>query len=229
MPQSPFSGPITGVSTNKSNVSTEPMNDSTKRPDDPARWLSHGLEGDSTALRHLVNAMRPVVQTRVIRALRRRAHNARGRDLRQDAEDLVQDVFAALFARNARALRAWDPKRGLSFLGFVGFLSEREVSIRLRTAKRHPWIEDPTAAETLDRALGAVPCPSTRLEARDALVKVLNELGQWMSPEGRRYFQLLYVDGRSVHDAALNAGTTTNAVYAWRSRLMKKARTLRAA
>ncbi len=224
MTDSAFFGPDKGPSSDISNERSDASDETNY-----CRLVELGLDCDDAALRTLVDAMRPVVRTRVLRALRRRQGSARGRDVRQDADDLVQDVFAALFAKGGKALRAWDAGRGLSFLGFVGLLAEREVGMRLRTTKRHPWTEDPTADDVLDGALGSMSTFETYLEARDALARILEQLMRWMTPEGRRYFQLLYVDGQSVQQAAVDAGTSADAVYAWRSRLMKKARALRAA
>ena len=226
MTDSALLGPGEGRSSNIFNGQTDISDNADV---DYRRLVKDGLDRDDAALRCLVDAMRPVVRTRVLRALRRRQAGARGRDVRQDADDLVQDVFAALFAKGAKALRAWEPHRGLSFLGFVGLLAEREVGMRLRTTKRHPWTEDPTSDDVLDGALGSMSTFETYLETRDALARILEQLMRWMTPEGQRYFQLLYVDGQSVQEVAQHAGTSADAVYAWRSRLMKKARALRAA
>ncbi|MEO1334362.1 MAG: hypothetical protein AAFV29_01905, partial [Myxococcota bacterium] len=69
--------------------------------------------------------------------------------------------------------------------------------------------------------------PERYLESRDLLAALLEELRHWLTPEGRQYFQLLYVDQQSIADVAQRAGTTTDALYAWRSRLVKKVRKLR--
>lgn len=52
--------------------------------------------------------------------------------------------MVSLFTDQGRALRAWDPARGLSLENFVGFVAERQIASILRTAKRSPWTEDPT-------------------------------------------------------------------------------------
>ena len=194
---------------------------------DYAKLLQDGLGGDDVALRTLIDLMTPVVHVRVARALRRRIHDARGRNLRQDLEDMTQDVFTTLFAKRGKALRAWNAERGLSFLSFVGFLAEREVAMRLRTAKRNPWTEDPTAADDLNKAAGLSDSPEGYIESRDLLATLWEDLRHWLTPEGRQYFQLLYVDQQSIADVAARAGTTTDALYAWRSRLVKKVRKLR--
>ncbi len=195
--------------------------------DDYAALLEAALRGEESALRHIVSLMTPVVHVRVARAMHRRQQEARGRDVRQDMEDMIQEVFAALFARDGKALRAWDAARGLSFLSFVGFLAEREVAMRLRNAKRNPWTEDPTTAEELNRIAGPTGSPDRYLESRDLLAYMLNEIQQWLTPEGRRYFQQLYVDQQPVAEVAERLGTTKNALYVWRNRLLKKVRAIR--
>ena len=62
--------------------------------------------------------------------------------VRQDVEDLAQDVFLRLFEENGRVLRSWDPARGLSLENFAGLVAERHAISTLRTGKRNPWRED---------------------------------------------------------------------------------------
>lgn len=195
--------------------------------EDFAALLDRALGGEGEALNELVAAMTPVVHVRVARALRRRRDEARGRPIRQDCEDLVQDVFTSLFDRGAKALRAWDPARGLGFLSFVGFLAEREVAMRLRSAKRNPWTEEPMEDEKLSFASGGQRFDGY-IESRDLLHRLLDELRTWLTPEGRQYFQLLFIEQKPVAQVAEEANTTAEALYAWRSRLTKKMRKLRA-
>lgn len=190
-------------------------------------WVARALKGDAERMDALVAALAPVVHTRAARAMLRRKQQSRGRDLRADLEDLVQEVFAALFAREGRALRQWDPSRGLTFVGFVGFLAEREVGMLMRTGKRNPWTEDPTMDDRLVYLSGQDETTLERIESRDMLERVADRLRERLSPRGREYFRLLYVDNLSVQDTADSTGTTTQALYAWRSRLTKMLRELR--
>lgn len=189
--------------------------------------LQRALDGDEDALESLLGIITPVVQLRVARALRRRGEESKSRRLRADLEDLSQDVFVALFAHGAKALRAWQPERGLGLLSFVGFIAEREVMMRMRTAKRNPWTEDPTAHEDLEE-LRSVPGTTRVLEARELLTTILDDLLAWFTPEGRHYFELIYVEQRPVSEAAEIAQTTADAIYAWKGRMLKRARTVRA-
>ena len=147
--------------------------------DDKAVLVAHALSGDPAALTRLVALLTPVIQARVARTLlARRFRLAAGRDVRQEVEDLSQEVFLALFARGGRVLRAWEPERGLSLENFVGLVAERQVLSFLRSSRRNPWpeetafAEDELDAETEDRgpeeitAQPRAPGPPARPPAR---------------------------------------------------------------
>jgi RNA polymerase sigma-70 factor (ECF subfamily) len=96
--------------------------------EETADLIRRALTGDPTALTELVAVLTPVIQARVARTLLARRHRlAGGRDVRQEVEDLSQDVFLTLFSRDARVLRDWQPGRGLSLESFVGLVAERQV------------------------------------------------------------------------------------------------------
>ena len=185
------------------------------------------LGGHVGAMQALIQDIAPIVQVRVARALLRRRSQARGRDPRQELEDLVQDVFAALFARGGKALKTWDPGRRLSFGGFVGFLAEREVGMRMRTGKRNPWTEDPTMDEHLVNLTGEESTVEADIISRDFIARITERLRERLSPRGRQYFQLFFVDNLDVQEVASETGTTPAALYAWRNRLAKLLRELK--
>lgn len=189
--------------------------------------VKRALGGDAQAMSGLVQALTPVIQGRVARALLRRSTSARGRNTRQELEDLVQEVFAALLSRDGKALMAWDPARGLSFDRFVGFLAEREVAMIMRTGKRNPWTEDPTVDEAMARLSGATASHEEVVASRELLEQLGDRLRERLSPKGRQFFQLLYIEDRSVDAVAAETGTSPDALYAWRSRLAKLVRELR--
>jgi RNA polymerase sigma-70 factor (ECF subfamily) len=149
-----------------------------------------------------------------------------GRDLRQEVEDLVQEVFVALFADDARALRAWDPTRGMSLVNFVGLVAEHQIASLLRSGRRNPWTEEPTVSDALDRSLGAVDAEDERVHSRELLVRVLDRLRAELSPRGMVVFQLLIIEDRGADEVAAQVGMTVDAVYAWRSRFGKLVRRL---
>ena len=168
----------------------------------------------------------PLVQARVARRLvLQRDRSGGDRDVRQEVEDLAQEVFLSLFADDARALRAWDPTRGLSLSNFVGLVAERQAISILRSGRRSPWRDDPTLDEELDR----LPEPrqsETAATSRDVVERLLDRLTEELTPMGRRLFDLLLVEEVPVAEAMVSTGLSAEALYAWRSRLRRVARQL---
>jgi DNA-directed RNA polymerase specialized sigma24 family protein len=199
-----------------------------------AALIARALAGEEPAMRTLIDQLLPAIQGRVGRALLRRHGLARGRNLRTEAEDLSQEVFAALFEQGGRVLRSWQPERGLSLKGFVGLVAEREAGAILRTGKRSPFTEEPTVDETLHALDGqkqtgkaAETAMTDLLESRDLLEAVVDRLRERLSPQGFWLFELLYVDELSIEEACVIARMTPDALYAWRSRIGKLARDVR--
>lgn len=187
--------------------------------------VARALAGDRGELDVLVALLAPIVQVRVARALARR-RDGRGRDLKQEAEDLRQEVFLALFADDGRWLRAWDETRGMSLVNWVGLVAERQVGAILRTGKRSPFTETATESEELDRARGADETFETALASRQAVARLVDELPQRLTPSGQRLFQHLVVDGRSVEETCAAEGLSQGAVYTWKSRFVRLCREL---
>ena len=193
-----------------------------RRHEDTTNLVQEAAAGDAAATRALIAALTPLIKARVHRALRRRS--SVGRDVQQEIDDLTQDVFAALFSRDARVLRAWDPTRGLSLNNWVGMVAEREVSSIMRSHRRSPWTEEPTECDTFARSACDRPCPETRAVGRQVLEQLLGELRGRLSGKGRQMFALLMIEQRSVEEICTTTGLKRDAVYAWRSRLAKLAR-----
>lgn len=181
--------------------------------------VSHALDGHSSAARALVDRLSPVIQTRVARALLRRQRRARS--IRQEVEDLVQEIFALLFADDGRLLRSWDPEGGLGLDGFVGLIAERRSASVLRTARRNPWTEEPVPAEVLDRE--SVPGPEQELLSRELLAVVLERLRAQLSPMGNHLFELLFSAELSTAAIAERTQLSPAAIYTWKHRIIRKA------
>jgi RNA polymerase sigma-70 factor (ECF subfamily) len=188
--------------------------------------IERALAREAEAVRRLVAALRPVIQARVARVLLSARCRARGRDVRQEVEDLVQQVFLALFADDGRALRQWDPARGLGLLGYVGILAERDVLSILRSRRQSPWTEDPTVDEDMDRDSHPGASPELEVDSRETLSAVLEGLRARLSDRGLALFQLLVVEGQPIEHVCAAMSMTPDAVYTWRSRLARLARTI---
>jgi DNA-directed RNA polymerase specialized sigma24 family protein len=184
--------------------------------------LSGALNGDRVAMRRLVDRLAPVIWTRVTRVAQR-ARRRTPDQVRQIGEDLTQEVFAALFQDDGRALRAWVPERGLPLEAYVGLLSEHQAASILRSGRRSAWREDATEGEALSRAVGSTDAPAARLDARDTLVRVVERIREELSPRGVQIFELLVVEERPVEEVAKIMTMSADALYAWKSRIGKLA------
>ncbi|HEV2853665.1 MAG TPA: hypothetical protein VHC97_12755 [Thermoanaerobaculia bacterium] len=188
--------------------------------------LRAALAGDETALTWLVRALTPVIQSRVARGLLlRRTGMAAGRDVRQEVEDLTQEIFLILFAEDGKVLRSWQPERGMSLLNFVGLVAERQTASVLRSGKRSPWKEDPTLVEDIDQA-APEGGPEEVTASREQLRHLLRRLTEELSPLGRHLFDLLFLRDLPFEEVVRRTGMSPDAVYAWRSRLRRLARRL---
>jgi RNA polymerase sigma-70 factor (ECF subfamily) len=140
--------------------------------------------------------------------------------------DMIQEVFVCLFEQDARVLRAWAPSRGLSLENFVGLVAERQVTSLMRSGKRNPWTEDPTADGEMDSCFEAVGSPHVQVASRESLQLLVDKLRERLSPLGLGIFYALVVEEREVDDVCTTFGMTADAVYAWRSRLARLVRSL---
>lgn len=182
--------------------------------------LDKALAGDVVATRSLVQKLLPIVQARVARTLVRRRGGS-GRDVRQEVEDLAQEVFAALFENQGKILRAWDPERGLSLASFCGLVAEREAASILRSGRRSPWTEAATELDELERELDHAKGADAVLSSKEQLARLVERLRESLSPRGLELFHRLVVEEESVESVCKTTGMTADAVYAWRSRILK--------
>lgn len=186
--------------------------------------LNGALARDTARTTALVRALAPVVQVRVARALVGRGKG--GRSVREEVSDLTQDVLCTLFADDARVLRSWDKERGLSLRNFVGLVAERHVTHVFRSGRKNPWKDEPIADVDLARHAGATVSPEAAVVSRDTFGHLWKRLAAELSPRGLELFRVLVVEERPVEDVCREMQMQSDAVYAWRSRLLKRARAL---
>ena len=202
--------PITGMSTESE--SPQPYD------------LDGALAGDAEALSQLIDRLTPIIQVRVARQLLRRRPSLAGQRLRQEVEDLVQDVMLSLFADNAEVLRSWDASRGLSLDNFVGMVAERQ-SFTILQSRKKTWPAEFRGEEDLDRA-SPERSPEQQASARQTFDRMLELLRSELSPKGFEIFSLLFVEELTVPEVQERTGLGEDAIYAWRSRLRRKTRVL---
>lgn len=194
-------------------------------PELTRQLVDRALEGDPQAQRTLVAELTPTIQWSVGKMLRRwRTGTASGRDLRQEVEDMVQEVFVELFTKDARTLRRWDPDR-LSLDGFVAYVARIRTAAVLRS-RRSPWREQPSTPDELPMA-NVERTPEHDALSQDELRKVHLCLTAGFTPDDARLFDLVFLRQLSPQKVADRVGRTLAAVYKWRSRLYEKARRCR--
>ncbi|HBL25477.1 MAG TPA: hypothetical protein DD490_01440 [Acidobacteria bacterium] len=188
--------------------------------------VQRALAGEEPALTRMVQTLTPVIQSRVARGLLlRRTGTAAGRNVRQEVEDLTQDILLLLFADGGKVLRSWQPERGLSLVNFAGLVAERQTASILRSGKRSPWKEDPTLPEDFEQA-AVDGGPEEIAISRDRVQHLLHRLSEELSPLGRHLFDLLFLRDLPVDEVVRRSAMSPDAVYAWRSRLRRLARRL---
>jgi RNA polymerase sigma-70 factor (ECF subfamily) len=187
--------------------------------------LYKALSGDSASVRALVALLTPVVRARVLRALARRYPNSE-RDMATDVADFTQEVFVALFTADSKALRAWDPERGLSLRNYVGLLAQHRVAEILRKLSWQRQADETEFDESSLRATFQEPASDVEASSssQEQLRRLLEHLEAKLSTRGLEMFERLYVQGQSIEQVCAETGLSADAVYQWRSRLSKFAR-----
>lgn len=186
--------------------------------------VRRAIARDPSAVQALVTELRPTIQARVVRALMR---NMRGRrSAQQEVEDLVQEVFLALFDSDAKALRAWDPTRAV-LPAFVSMITEHQVASIFRSGKRRPYRDEEDGGIEVDDFTGGVSTEAI-VESQELLDQLLERLRAELSPKGLELFYALLVDEEPIESVCARTGMNRDAVYAWKSRLGKLCRKLAA-
>jgi len=188
--------------------------------------IRRALAGDKAALRGLVDALTPTIQARVARVLLRTGCQGRRGTVRQEVEDLSQQVFERLFEREGRALLDWDQEKGLPLPQYVGLVAEREVISILRSKRRSPYTERPTEDAQLESSARHHEGGEAGFVTRQMAATLCKRLEGSLSPLGFRVFLLLFRDEQSPEAVCQELGMSADALYAWRSRIRKAAREL---
>lgn len=137
---------------------------------------------------------------------------------------MIQEVFLALFDDDARALRAWDPSRPLS--PFVAVIADHQVASILRSGKRKPWRDEHEGAVDVDTFGAQGGSPEAIVGTTQLYDSILARLRAELSPKGLELFQLLVVEEQPIEELCATTGMTRDALYAWKSRLLKQVKKL---
>ncbi len=185
--------------------------------------VARALAGHRPDVEALVRYLKPVLHVRCARALLAVGAGAH-RNLEDEVADLVQDVYATLFADAGKVLRAWSADRGLDLRGFVAMVARRRAAALLSTRKHNPWTEEPMEAAAVERALPDVPDAERRLVSAEALARVVNRVAASQSERGQEMLRWLLLEGLNHEELRARSGMSDAALYQWRSRILKAVR-----
>jgi RNA polymerase sigma factor (sigma-70 family) len=191
--------------------------------EDARALIRRALAGDPRSARVLVDRLSPVVAKRVAATLWQRT---RRRSAAQEIADMVQEVLLSLFQADGKALRAWDPERGMSLDRFVAMLAQHQVISILRNGRSSPWHDEPTESEKLEKLGETTLTPESIATSRENLALLLDRLRATLSPRGLELFQRMIVDEEPVEELTASTGLTADALYQWKSRLLRTVRDL---
>jgi DNA-directed RNA polymerase specialized sigma24 family protein len=192
-------------------------------PDDLRDLIQQALAGQPDSVRTLVERLSPVIAKRVAATLWQRRPKG---NIPQESADMIQEVFLSLFQTQGKALRAWDPARGMSLDSFVGLLAQHQVISLLRNGRTSAWREEPTESEQMDTFPGPARTPDSIISSRDYLRHLLDRVRDNLSPRGLELFQRIIIDEEAVETLIADTGLTRDALYQWKSRLLRLVRTL---
>lgn len=187
--------------------------------------LARALAGDPVAVRAVIEEITPTVQKRVADSLYAHAGAARGRNLRQELDDLVQEVMLELFRSGGHTLSKWDRHKG-TLKTYVGTIAERVAASILRSRPRSPWTEDPTLMDELVEGGELGPTPEAVVASRELCATLLDRLRDGLSDRDRRVFQLLLVEEQPLEWVGEVMGMERGAIYTVKSRIIRKLRDL---
>jgi RNA polymerase sigma-70 factor (ECF subfamily) len=180
--------------------------------------VEQACNGDRAAVARLITRLLPSVRSVMRNRLRGAAGTA---DLAALVDDGLQELFLRLFADEGRILRRWSPGAGLPLQRYVALVADRLAVSLIRTWRRgldHGQLHE--IAETLATT---DPSPEQWLQSRQALALLFDALTARLSPLGRRLFELLFVEEQDTESICDATGISADSVYAWRSRLRRRA------
>ena len=90
-----------------------------------------------------------------------------------------------------------------------------------RSRSCNPFNADPTIDEELEHGQEPEPAFDTALAQRDLMVKVVARVQAKLSPLGLSLFTALIIEEREIEEVMMEESMSRDALYAWRSRLLK--------
>ena len=135
-----------------------------------------------------------------------------------------EDALSAARESFLRAVRDYDPSRGVPFPGYAKAKVYGDLRTLFKKARRQ-WRREvlPTEPESGEDPFAAVPDPSdetARFEADDAFRSMIAPLAE----KPRRLLTMLYADGLTQKEAAARLGMSQQAAAVVKGRALKRLR-----
>lgn len=133
---------------------------------------------------------------------------------RQEAEDIVQDVFVTLWRKAVE----YQPGRAAAMAWLVAITRNRAID-RVRARGRRATVGDEAMATVVDETARA----DSAAEARDAARTVARALDR-LDPRHAAVIRAAYLDGLSYEEIATREGVPTGTIKTWVFRGMRRMR-----
>jgi RNA polymerase sigma factor (sigma-70 family) len=185
------------------------------------KLVEEALAGDAAAVRDLLKVILPAAHAGVADTFR--IYVRRESWERADVEDLAQSVLVALFDREAKLLRAWNPALGLALPGYVKLIARsRTVSwLRARRPQDQRW--EPLEGEAAEEPDPDVGFDHT-VEQNEVVRLVLEAVEKDLPPDAADFFRMCFREWLSVEQIRERTGMSTNAIHLRISRLFRSIR-----
>lgn len=181
-----------------------------------AHLVRKALLGQRRAGSDLARRLLPTVAARCARRMGRR---------HSDFQDMIQEVWLALFEQGGRRLLAFRPEQGASLEAFVGRIAERRVldEIRKRGAHRRGGhlleVSLPLNDDSSLQLASENSRPEEEVAAEDMLDKLDDHLSATLPERGFMVFEFVFRKGLSPAEAAKKIGVKTQVVYNWEHKI----------
>lgn len=183
------------------------------------------VEKNTASIQVMVQTLNAIIHSRVARVLVRRRAGSRGRDLRQDVEDITQEVFVAFLENGGQILLSWAPEKG-SAAAFFGLIAERRTHNILDSRKQSPWTEEPSEIDRLERPRGGEADVEKQISTRHMLRVLGERLLVELSERDRILFELLYLKRLDDEKVRQKLSLSRDVLYQARKRLLSRVRNI---
>ena len=139
-------------------------------------------------------------------------------------EDLVQEVFVALFAGHCRRLRMFKGKNGCPLRAWVRVISMRTTVSQMRKWKHHASLPGEEGSAGSQKLVDPTTRPDNAFEARAnrERSKMIFELVESLSEEDRALFNMIYIDEVSVNEMTEKLNIQRGALYMRKNRVIAR-------